>query len=54
MNKKLHIGLIARKSDLAVCKQRRRRSACASAQLISAFVIRLLEGIIFKAATCKI
>ena len=38
------MGHVARKSDFVGCKQERRR-------LISAFVIRLLESVIFQRAT---
>ena len=33
-----------RKPAFAICEQQRRRSACASAQSDSAFVVRFLDG----------
>ena len=49
----VYMDLVAKNLSSEDCEQQRRRPACASAQLISAFVIHLLESVISKLAASK-
>ena len=53
--KSMHnIGRDARKPDFVICEQFRRWPDCAEASLISAFVVRSLQRILSKRASCTI